>query len=332
MYRFKSLVLVTFLAVAGVIVTPLTVQADELPDSTLATVLESPDIIAINVRTGPGTEYETTSSIPSGTDVQIGCWAEGSPATGPYGETRIWYTLAEDSTKYVSDAFLWTGSPLGVTQHCGKSVSTRQKTTTVSDNPEEDNLLDRITTDPLSVIFENIPYDRNASIKWARDHVYDEERYEEDCTWFVSQALWAGGVPKTSEWTDESWNPLALAYRDPRNENYSYPAPTRPATHADYFKNYMLDKGLATIAEIQWSDNTAGGARLGDVIGYDWNNDGRLDHLALVTDINEQGYPFVTEHTPGGTDRYWSWSPSKNDWYEAVNPSTRAYLLSFNMK
>ena len=135
MNRITSLLLASIFVIAGVFTTPLSAQADELPDSTLATVLESPDITAINVRTGPGIEYEAVSSIPSGTDIQIGCWTEGSPAVGPYGETRIWYTLVEDSTKYVSDAFLWTNSDLGITRHCGE-IATQQEVSASSPSEE----------------------------------------------------------------------------------------------------------------------------------------------------------------------------------------------------
>jgi hypothetical protein len=90
------------------------------------------------------------------------------------------------------------------------------------------------------------------------------------------------------------------------------------AAHADVFKNYVVKHGIATIKEVRWADNTAGGAQMGDIIGYDWNNgaDGVLDHLAIVTFRNQHGYPFVSQHSSPRLNRYWSWDTSKNSWIE----------------
>jgi hypothetical protein len=105
------------------------------------------------------------------------------------------------------------------------------------------------------------------------------------------------------------------------------PGATKNAASADHFKNYVVRGGIATITQVSWSDNTAGGARPGDVVGYDWDGpDGVLDHLALVTSLNAQGYPTVTQHSPSRT-RYWSWDPGNNNWIEATHPGARVYLL-----
>jgi Putative amidase domain len=152
-----------------------------------------------------------------------------------------------------------------------------------------------------------------------------------NCTFFVSQALWDGGLPSTADWTPNSSDPSKLA------TDLLNPGPTKPAADADYFKNYMRNSGRATITEIKWSDNTAGGAQLADVIGYDWDkasggkgSDGVIDHLAIVTGFTSDHYPLVTQHTPSRLDRGWSWDPDNNNWIEKTNPGSRAYLIHFH--
>lgn len=154
-------------------------------------------------------------------------------------------------------------------------------------------------------------YNRAAARDWAYAHWQDAERYPgADCTWFVSQALWAGWLPRTSNWTD-------------------YPSPSVAAIRADAFKNAVINAGYATIREVYWTDNTAGGAQLGDVIAYDWDNgaNGVIDHLAIVTSLNAQGYPSVTQHSVARIDRYWSWDPSGNNWVQYTHPGSRVYLI-----
>ena len=152
-------------------------------------------------------------------------------------------------------------------------------------------------------------YNRVAARDWAYAHWLDKEKYPgNDCTWFVSQALWAGGLPRTSTWTD--YLPDAI--------------------NADRFKNAVIRAGYATIREVTWSDNTAGHAQLGDVIAYDWNGpaDGIIDHVAVVTTPpNAQGYPSVTQHSLPRRDRYWSWDIDRNGWIENTHPGSRVYLI-----
>lgn len=324
MNRLTRLILATVFVIAGGIINPISAQADELPDNAVASVLDTTGIEYVNVRSGPGTGYGVVTTLSAGTDVQIGCWVDGESVTGPYGTTTIWYQLASDSTAYVTDAYLWTSSNNAVTGTCD---TTQAQPSTVLPKTSNKELSDQKILDPLSGA-----YDREKAVDWARDHAFDEQRYEQDCTWFVSQALWAGGMPKTSKWTDNSWDLSILASK------WNFPGPTGTAAHADHFKNYMVDESLATVTEIRWSDNTAGRARLGDVIAYDFRDakgnpgaDGIIDHLSIVTSLNDEGYPFVTEHSVANVDRYWSWSINGDDWWENARPGSRAYLIKFNL-
>jgi hypothetical protein len=108
------------------------------------------------------------------------------------------------------------------------------------------------------------------------------------------------------------------------------PGPTRAAALTDEFKNHMVRCGKATLTEIKWSDNTAAGAQLADVIAYDWENgaDGRVDHLAMVTGFTNDNYPLVTQHSPGRLNRGWSWDPDGNNWIEFTHKGSAPICFS----
>ena len=80
---------------------------------------------------------------------------------------------------------------------------------------------------------------------------------------------------------------------------------------------------------MQWTDVTAGGAQLGDLVAYDWAGapDGVIDHLAIVTSLDAQGGPSVTQHSPARKSRYWSWDPGANQGIWESRPGSRVYLI-----
>lgn len=171
-------------------------------------------------------------------------------------------------------------------------------------------------------------YNREAATTWAKGHWNDAERFPRgDCTWFVSQALWAGGLKQTGDWTASSYNPWKLA-------SWRWlPGPTKAAAQTQPFVDYVVNNKLVTKTEINWSDNTAGGAQLGDIIAYDWDPpgpDGNMDHLAIVTGFSN-GYPLVSQHSKPRYNRGWSWDPDANNWIEISHTHNgnkpRVYLL-----
>lgn len=176
-------------------------------------------------------------------------------------------------------------------------------------------------------------YNRLDAVLWALQNVTHPELFPGgDCTWFASQAGWAGGLPQSAAWAmDDSSGVLGdkaqAAYFLNRGGHDPLAAinPTPDATIADDFFTYfesLINTGLVTITPINWSDNTAAGAQLGDFIAYDWqagphNQDGAsdrtIDHIAVVTYISPAtGYPSVSQHTEARVNRFWSWAPSDN--------------------
>lgn len=147
-----------------------------------------------------------------------------------------------------------------------------------------------------------------------------------ECTYFASSAWWAGGIEPTSDWEPKSTDPSQLA------STRLNPGPTKAAASADHFVKYAASSGLATVREVAWSDNTAGGAELGDVIAYDWNDgaDGVMDHVAVVTGFADGGYPTVTQHSAPRLDRGWSWDVDGENWIEYTMPGSKVYLVHLN--
>lgn len=70
-----------------------------------------------NLRSGPGTSYSVVGSVGSGVRVNIVCQKAGTSHTGPWGTTSLWDKL--DSGKWISDAFVYTGSNGTVAPRCG---------------------------------------------------------------------------------------------------------------------------------------------------------------------------------------------------------------------
>jgi len=50
--------------------------------------------------------------------------------------------------------------------------------------------------------------------------------------------------------------------------------------------------------------------KLGDVIFYDFQGNGRFDHSTIVTAKDADGMPLVNAHTTNSRMRYWSYEDS----------------------
>lgn len=237
-------------------------------------VIASP---CLNQRATPGGSYQ--QCIPYNTTLAIACVANGPSVSGPYGTESIWDQVNYNGvTGFVSDAWMYTGTNGAVAPTCGSSR-----------------------------------YNRSVAQSWAYVHVWDPEAIPNgDCTWYASQALWAGGLPQTSTWAPSNW----------------YGSKTLTAIRAELLPDYLVSAGLATKKTIYWGDNTAAGAQIGDLIVYDWDNgaDGKIDHVSIVTGFSGT-YPLVSQHTTARWNRGWSWDPAANDWIQYSHPGSVVYLI-----
>ncbi|MFE5036886.1 SH3 domain-containing protein [Streptomyces sp. NPDC056683] len=87
--------------------------------STLAAAVKTYAVapgVRLNVRSGPGTSYAITRTLPEGTRVPIFCQTPGTSVSGYYGTSNIWDNI--DNGEYVSDAYVNTGSDGYVADRC----------------------------------------------------------------------------------------------------------------------------------------------------------------------------------------------------------------------
>ncbi|CAL9494390.1 MULTISPECIES: SH3 domain-containing protein [Streptomyces] len=73
--------------------------------------------VRLNVRSGPGTQYNLVRVLPEGVRLPIYCQTPGTTVSGPYGTTNIWDLI--DNGEYVSDAYVHTGSDGYIAPRCG---------------------------------------------------------------------------------------------------------------------------------------------------------------------------------------------------------------------
>lgn len=98
-----------------------------------------------------------------------------------------------------------------------------------------------------------------------------------DCANFVSQCLYAGGMPQTSDWYPQSVNWINVM------------------GHIRHFKEYGIFL-TASNANVKY----------GNPVYYDWNGNGTYDHVGICVGRNASGMPVVDAHTSNVYHVPWS--------------------------
>ncbi|MFC9608648.1 peptidase [Streptomyces niveus] len=70
----------------------------------------------LNVRSGPGTNYQLVRVLLYNATVPINCQKRGESVSGPYGTSNIWDNIANG--EFVADAYVKTGSDGFVAPRC----------------------------------------------------------------------------------------------------------------------------------------------------------------------------------------------------------------------
>lgn len=241
-------------------------------------------------------------AIPEGGTVTVECEFEGPTVeNSPYPSTKIWTRLQGGA--FISQAFLFTGRD-------GWTPGVPRCEGTVQDKPAPE-----VPKKPQQ------KYDRQKAVKWALDNVNTTPRFEQDCTWYVSQALWKGGLPESDLWKSS-------------NKPFWF-KPPKASANANEFKEYLVNKAkYATIRELSWSQNDVPEAEVGDIILYDLNEpgghagpvDGFVDHAVIITGFSGK-YPLVSGHTNAVRNQGWTYSNTNDKFIEQVVPGSRVYLL-----
>ncbi len=118
--------------------------------------------------------------------------------------------------------------------------------------------------------------------------------FENDCSNFISQCLFAGGMPmKNTGRMDAGW-----WYQ---NKRYSYSWTT--AHSLRWYLESLVGNGVEKVAN-------ASDLQIGDVISYDFEPDGVWNHSTIVTGFDKHGQPLVNAHTYAAQARPWRYDTS----------------------
>ena len=133
-----------------------------------------------------------------------------------------------------------------------------------------------------------------------------------DCTNFVSQALYAGGIVMR---TSPPYSGSAAWYMLKNKRRWSY-SPTW--INAQDNSAFLLQlPGVTQVASVYGAapgQLVADGASQGDVVLYDFNNDGVFDHEAIIVASDGAGWDLVDAHTNNRYHAYWTLAQFNASW------------------
>ncbi|TXK82700.1 amidase domain-containing protein [Paenibacillus sp. N3.4] len=155
---------------------------------------------------------------------------------------------------------------------------------------------------------ESVPrkiiYDRAKAVayaeKWWQTGNPNYEKFEVDCTNFVSQSLFAGGAPM--DYTGKRDLGWWYAGKKGHQElwSFSWAVAHSLQTFVSHSRKGLRGRAVVDPRELE----------LGDTISYDWNGDGRFQHNVIVTAKDANGMPLVNARTYNCRHRYWSYKDS----------------------
>ncbi|WNQ12117.1 amidase domain-containing protein [Paenibacillus aurantius] len=161
------------------------------------------------------------------------------------------------------------------------------------DLPEEPEASERVAV-----------YDREAAGRYADTwwNSYNPRflHFEVDCSNYVSQCLFAGGAPMNYTGKREAgwW----FQGRSGKQELWSFSWAV-----ANSLRLYLGGSRTGLRAETVTDPRRL---KVGDVISYSWNGDGRFGHSTIVAGLDANGMPLVNAHTVNSKHRYWDYRDS----------------------
>ncbi|HBZ83659.1 MULTISPECIES: amidase domain-containing protein [Brevibacillus] len=123
-------------------------------------------------------------------------------------------------------------------------------------------------------------------------------RFTDDCTNFISQCLYAGGIPMLmSKEKGKGW-----WIRTGKSADWSY---SWTVAHSLYLLLKSGGPPMRAVAKPSAADLVPG-----DIICYDFNGDGRFQHNTIVVAKDANQMPLVNAHTTDSRMRYWAYEDS----------------------
>lgn len=139
----------------------------------------------------------------------------------------------------------------------------------------------------------------NYANQWWDGHNPSFRYFEDDCTNYISQCLWTGGVPMVYSSVNNGW---WYKGNGSSSDTWSY-----SWTVAHSLRWYLQNRKSGLIATVKDSPEEL---TYGDIICYDFEGDGKWNHNTIVTAMDSHGMPLVNAHTINSKHRYWSYEDS----------------------
>ncbi|MGI6064997.1 MAG: amidase domain-containing protein [Bacillota bacterium] len=153
-------------------------------------------------------------------------------------------------------------------------------------------------------VFRSYKFDRKAAVdyahRWWNGNNPAFRAFSVDCTNYVSQVLYAGGMPMNFTGKQNSgWWYLGSGEE---SDKWSY-----SWTVAHSLRWYLASGKVHIPVEAVVSPDRL---EPGDVICYDWDGDGVWQHNTVVVGHNAEGQPLVNAHTVSSQNRFWNYQDS----------------------
>ncbi|MBT2653673.1 amidase domain-containing protein [Bacillus sp. ISL-18] len=149
-------------------------------------------------------------------------------------------------------------------------------------------------TERLSYAYDRLKAVQYAE-RWWNSYNPAYKKFQNDCTNFISQCLKAGGAPMRGyPKRDAGW------WLQNNNWSYSWAVAHSLRLYLSHSKIGLRAKEVSSPDQL----------KLGDVICYDFEGDGRFNHNTLVTGKDANGMPLVNAHTYNSRMRYWAYEDS----------------------
>ncbi len=161
-------------------------------------------------------------------------------------------------------------------------------------------------------------YNMEAAIAYANKYAlsynsayYNFASYGGDCANFVSQCLYAGGMPQTvgSIYGTNGW-----FYVNASNRSATW-------TGAGHLRNWLANNYGVLI-----NSPTAEQIYPGSPVFYDWEGDGSWDHATICVGVNANGVPLVNSHTSDKYHEIWCYGQSTTKYSTVQLTPTNTYL------
>ena len=147
--------------------------------------------------------------------------------------------------------------------------------------------------------YDSYQYNRLEAVKYA-EHWWDDRNpayrnFPDNCTNFISQCLHAGETPMNG------YPNIRKGWWQRENQwSWSW-----AVAHSFYWYLSGATTGLRAKAV-----ESPGDLLLGDVIVYDFEDDGRWNHTTIVVAKDADGMPLVNAHSANSRMRYWNYEDS----------------------